>query len=264
MNCFIGHKSELTLHIAEGSTGYDTGGWESFISQSDLYNDDTEHYNMTAAENVSVAYMRDYHHTKWQPLFAPFNIPYSALRDKFEVAKLADEQPDAEIVKFTLLKEDETLSAHTIALIRSKETGIRPLIVENTSRVAPKTEKIKKVGNFEFWGTSKKYYAKDGLEGAYVMKDNFLHPYQGAIAPDPQPLRAFRWFILTSTLGTPKLSIEIGDGDHITHINSSQINTEVASSIKGNKSVIYTLDGRYMTKTPSRGIYILNGRKAIR
>lgn len=255
----------VTLHAIPGALGYEMGYWlhPNVTVQYDLGEQlvDKVNYTMTEnASNITIPYVRNYKHTGWQPLFVPFDIPYSALGENFEVAQLIDGQEITESVKFTMLRENQTLPAHSIALIRSKKTGRRTLLVENTQRyAAPNPAVAVNAEGFVFKGTYESIQP-DMLEtlGAYVMKGGMLHPYR-RMTDSAQPLGAYRWYLVQTTGGgTSKLRIEIGD--LITHLD---VNEEALHSEASN-AVIYTLDGRRVMGTPTKGIYIVNGKKVFR
>ena len=85
-----------------------------------------------ATIDIVITYTRNFTHTGWQALYVPFDIPYDAISDKFDVAELNnfhqyDDNNDGGFDRTELevlrLKAGSTIEHHTPYVIRAKETG---------------------------------------------------------------------------------------------------------------------------------------------
>jgi hypothetical protein len=220
--------------------------------------------------------------SKWNALYVPFEIPVADIIDKYDVAyindvRLYDSDNDGEIddngmeVEVVPVKSG-TLNANTPCLIRVKKSlstedaaAARSMNLALETKLRPAEEK-----KFECSSIYKKF-AFTGVYNKRVMDvdEDFTGAF--AIATDgnwraSKSLKPFRIFLqITNRDGSPyqptdaSASIRIrvaGEDEEATGISSPEAATDNA------EQVIYDLHGRRV-KNPTKGIYIVNGKKTV-
>ncbi|MBQ8805215.1 MAG: leucine-rich repeat protein [Bacteroidaceae bacterium] len=220
--------------------------------------------------------------SKWNALYVPFEIPVADIIDKYDVAyindvRLYDSDNDGEIddngmeVEVVPVKSG-TLNANTPCLIRVKKSlstedaaAARSMNLALETKLCPAEEKT-----FDCSSIYKKF-AFTGVYNKRVMDvdEDFTGAF--AIAKDgnwraSSSLKPFRIFLqITNRDGSPyqptdaSASIRIrvaGEDEEATGISSPEATTDNA------EQVIYDLHGRRV-KNPTKGIYIVNGKKTV-
>ena len=220
--------------------------------------------------------------SKWNALYVPFEIPVADIIDKYDVAyindvRLYDSDNDGEIddngmeVEVVPVKSG-TLNANTPCLIRVKKSlSTEDAAAARSMNLALET-KLRHAEEKEFKCSSiYKEFAFTGVYNKRVMDvdEDFTGAF--AIATDgnwraSKSLKPFRIFLqITNRDGSPyqptdaSASIRIrvaGEDEEATGISSPEATTDNA------EQVIYDLHGRRV-KNPTKGIYIVNGKKTV-
>lgn len=220
--------------------------------------------------------------SKWNALYVPFEIPVADIIDKYDVAyindvRLYDSDNDGEIddngmeVEVVPVKSG-TLNANTPCLIRVKKSlstedaaAARSMNLALETKLCPAKEKTFDCSSIY------KTFAFTGVYNKRVMDvdEDFTGAF--AIATDgnwraSKSLKPFRIFLqITNRDGSPyqptdaSASIRIrvvGEDEEATGISSPEATTDNA------EQVIYDLHGRRV-KNPTKGIYIVNGKKTV-
>lgn len=220
--------------------------------------------------------------SKWNALYVPFEIPVADIIDKYDVAyindvRLYDSDNDGEIddngmeVEVVPVKSG-TLNANTPCLIRVKKSlstedaaAARSMNLALETKLCPAEEKTFDCSSIY------KTFAFTGVYNKRVMDvdEDFTGAF--AIATDgnwraSKSLKPFRIFLqITNRDGSPyqptdaSASIRIrvaGEDEEATGISSPETATDNA------EQVIYDLHGRRV-KNPTKGIYIVNGKKTV-
>ena len=219
--------------------------------------------------------------SKWNALYVPFEIPVADIIDKYDVAyindvRLYDSDNDGEIddngmeVEVVPVKSG-TLNANTPYLIRVKKSlsaedaaAARSMNLTLETKLCRAEEKTFDCSSlyktFAFTGIYSKRVkdVDDDFTGAYaIATDGNWHP-----SPSLKPFRIF--LHVTNRDGTPyqptsaaAIRIRMVGEEETTGIE----NLEPAGN--GQQStVIYDLAGRRV-ETPTKGIYIVNGKKTV-
>ena len=242
----------------------------------------TETPNFTA--NV-LNYTRNFTHTGWQALYVPFDIPYDAISDKFDVAELNmfhqyDDNNDGDFDRTELevlrLKAGSTIEHHTPYVIRAKETG------EQTVTLADATAYRAEEKEFECMSLKRRYVfhgTYSGVSGADMLAGGYYALSNGELcraASASAALGGFRWYVSVTDRATglpvspaalpAKMRIvEWGEeGGEATGIAAAP-----ADAPRTAAAPVYDLNGRRVGTADAmdalpKGVYIVNGKKAIR
>ena len=272
--------------IYESSEGHTVGNVfkEETTSVTDASNNTTITNHIYMSDQVQ--YLRTFKNDKWQPLYVPFAMDYSAWSDQFEVAEITgiiENGFESEIEFYVIgdiLGEDDTVEPHTPYLIRAKNPNAdiaKKLTVlkdeklsaddgEYTKISIPSTKNSGYTYNFVGQytaargtdGTNDKIpysYGNDGYN--FVMKGGVLkHPSQ----ENGAKLGAFRWYI-SITKENPNAesaTFSFGRFDNDGTTGIEEVTTENVT-VKG----IYDLQGRKIDEITKPGLYIVDGVKVL-
>ena len=277
------NKNTCTLYVPHGAKAIyaSTDGWKEFkniveLEASDnepdinpdkefVLNDGDAYTATLPQEYKKITYNRTFNNKGWQAWYVPFAVDYNILKDDFDVAEINDmhqfddnndgllDRLELEIIRVT----SGTLEANYPYLVRAKSIGSKSIVVENTvlETAVDNTIDCSSVKTkYSFVGTlsgisgnvmyNNGYYALGG--GKLVMaEDNTVY------------LKPLRWYMNIESRNNVKAvkSIGISFEGEITGVED--IVTE-----NYDKAVYYDLSGRRV-ENPTRGIYIVNGRKVI-
>lgn len=199
----------------------------------------------------------------WYAMYVPFAIPQMKLTD-YEVVKFTTFDENKMSLKVEVVEEVE---ANTPYLIRAKTQEAATNLMITLTDVIVKTES----NTFEFENGTKKAIIKgvyketiaSEIPGAYAMSGGVLKQ-----AADPnQILKPFRFYVMlidttngeavqSNTLNSIGIDFNGEEGDVATGIDNPE------STNDNREPVIYDLQGRRVTN-PTKGIYIVNGKKVV-
>ena len=219
----------------------------------------------------SITYTRDFQNTDWQPLYVPFDIPYGNVVDDFDVADINNvhqyDHNDDGVVDETVIEAFKvtggTLAANYPYLIRAKSVGEKVLSLSNAMLYATVENSIDCSSIHEmytFAGTYKRISSSE-LNGCYTLADGEWQP-----VTTNTTIGSFRFY----------LKVENRDGNPVSrtgNIRMRVVGYEEEDEDGGETSIgyvdfkseileIYDLQGRRIEK-PTKGIYIVNGRKVL-
>lgn len=217
--------------------------------------------------------------SKWNALYVPFEIPMAEIADKYDVAyindvRLYDSDNDGDIdengmeVEVVYVKSG-TLNANTPYLIRVKKSLAADATARNLALNLTDATLFPAVENtfdcssvyktFKFSGIYNRRMSKE-IPGAYAIAgDGNWHTIS-----DGSWLNPFRIFLtIENRDGTPYQSISsaairnrvAGEEDETTGINDTQLAQDKQQSV-------YDLQGRPV-ENPTKGVYIVNGKKTL-
>lgn len=289
---FNGCTSLTCIYVPKGAAAaYNVAPWNSYeiveVTDKWAITDNgatayTETPNFTA--NV-LNYTRNFTHTGWQALYVPFDIPYDAISDKFDVAELNmfhqyDDNNDGDFERTELevlrLKAGSTIEHHTPYVIRAKDTG------EQTVTLADATAYRAEEKEFECMSLKRRYVfhgTYSGVSGADMLAGGFYALSNGELcraASASAALGGFRWYVSVTDRATglpvspaalpAKMRIvEWGEeGGEITGIAAAP-----ADAPRTADAPVYDLNGRRVGTADAmdvlpKGVFIVNGKKTIR
>ena len=286
------HKDEVTMLTEPTKVGYEFSGWDKTLATmpaedvvisgtfvrlpiDNLVILDTEE-NFLIDEELeceTVTYTRSFSDTQWQALYVPFEIPVTEeFLANFEVADLNNvhqyDHNDDGVTDETVIEAFKvtsgTLDANYPYLIRAKETGEKSVVVTGDMLNATEENSIDCSSvreKFTFTGTYRTL-SSDALtpgEGYYTLING-----EWQLATEETTLGAFRFYLKVDSRNgnammarTIRMRIvgENGSDDDTTGIDNSQLKIQ-------NSQFIYDLQGRRV-ENPTKGIYIVNGKKAV-
>ena len=211
-------------------------------------------------EALQATYTRTLSNMKWNALYLPFDISVDALENcniaSFTTMNLHD---DNSVTMTATINEAGTLHANTACLIRMK-SGVEELCVtennvtvwaeQNTESYTNGSKKASVTGVYSETIASE-------IAGAYAMSDGALKQ----AADENQKLNPFRFYLLLTDNDVPvqvsalkSIGINV-DGDGTSSISPVQ-------STIDESHVVYDLQGRRVD-IPSKGVYIVNGKKVV-
>ena len=285
-NCYTQELSVVvtdgTLRIGVEKTTASSNDWTCFDNfqltymgksieiddaQENFYQEEDEDYNV-------VTYTRNFKDTHWQPLYVPFQTPYETIKDDFDVAYINNvhqyDYDDNGTTDETLIEaikiKDGTLKANYPYLIRAKEIGNMTISIPNTTIYATEENSIDCSSVFDTYTFTGIYEATDFPlnEGYYTLSNGEWTPIT-----DDTALGAFRFYMKIESRGIEDkpqaLSIRmriIGDDDEGEGGNTTSLERP-QGNINNTSQSVYDLTGRQVTN-PTKGIYIVNGKKVIR
>lgn len=270
--------SNITLYVPIGyESVYTTAeGWKEFgviIGIEELIDGQTFDNNENKVVD-NITYTRTFNNTNWQALYVPFEISVTEkfLTD-FEVADLNDvrqyDRDDDGVKDETVIEAFKvtsgTLEANYPYLIRAKETGEKTITVTDAILYAAEENSIDCSSireKFTFTGTYSKLSSEvlPQGDGYYALSGGVWQPVaEGA------SLGAFRFYLKVDSRNSLNASLsnairmrvidENGNEDGTTGIENSEFKIQ-------NSEIIYDLQGRRV-ENPTKGVYIVNGKKMI-
>ena len=269
---------ECTLYVPAGSIeSYKSADyWKDFgsikpIKRNIEITDGSDNVTQDKDEEcASISYTRNFTNTAWQSLYVPFAIPVTdELLADFEIADLNDIRQydrdddgvkDETVVEAFKVKSGATLAANYPYLIRAKEAGEKTVTVTDATLFATEETSIDCSSiheKYTFTGTYSTMESSE-LTGCYALCDGVWQP----IAEDAT-LGAFRVYLKIESRDnntTPAQAIRVrvigeDEEDGATAIENSQL-------INDKSDVVYDLKGRRVDN-PTKGVYIVNGRKVV-
>lgn len=231
--------------------------------------------NLAEKENCCITYIRNFKNTYWQTLYVPFEIPVTEefLAD-FEVADLNDirqyDRDDDGMADETVVEAFKltkgTLEANYPYLIRAKEAGEKTITVADATLYATEENSYDCSSlheKYTFIGTYSTLPAAS-LTGCYALSGGVWQPLaENAL------LGSFRFYLkIEDRDGAPVVAKACGirmrivdengdEEDGATHIDTVKLVINSHPS-----TLIYDLQGRRV-ENPTKGIYIINGKKVV-
>ena len=208
---FSGCSSLTTVYVPEGAkSAYNVKPWKNYeiVEFLDALNiSDNGSVIYAQAEDAAkdkINYTRNYAHTGWQALYVPFDIPYDAISDKFDVAELNNfhqfdddndgifDRTELEVLR---LKAGDVIVHNTPYVIRAKAAGEHTITLtdatlyaaEETSRACTSVKR-----RYEFRGTYAGVSGADMLSGGYYA---FAGGTLRKAASASAALGGFRWYV---------------------------------------------------------------------
>ena len=282
-----------TIYVPKGFTAaYNVSPWNNYeivefldatLNISD--NGSAIYAQVEDAAKDEINYTRNYAHTGWQALYVPFDIPYDAISDKFDVAELNmfhqyDDNNDGDFDRTELevlrLKAGSTIEHHTPYVIRAKAAG------EQTVAVSDVTAYRAEEKEFECMSLKRRYVfhgTYSGVSGADMLAGGFYALSNGELcraASASDALGGFRWYVSVTDRATglpvspaalpAKMRIvEWGEeGGEVTGIAAAP-----AAAPRPASAPVYDLNGRRIGTADAmdalpKGVYIVNGKKVMK
>ncbi len=220
---------------------------------------DGEEYTATQdTEYSEITYKRTFNHTEWQALYVPFTMDYNDLKSDFEIGRIIQitQTDEGHLHVAAQIIESGTLKANYPYFIKPKTTGEK-VFKANSNKLYKATNKKLNCGTIDFSAT---------FTGTYTtitdMADNgFFAMSNGRLkqaVDNSATLAPFRWYLFlednegTLVINEIKLRIDRSGTTGIESIEDANIATPV----------YYDLSGRKV-ENPTRGIYIVNGKKVL-
>ena len=235
------------------------------------------------AAKDKINYTRNYAHTSWQALYVPFDIPYDAISDKFDVAELNmfhqyDDNNDGDFDRTELevlrLKAGSTIEHHTPYVIRAKAAGEYTIALTDATLYKSEAASLDCSSlkyRYVFQGTY------SGVGGSDMYSNGYYSFSEGTLckaASASAALGGFRWYVSVEDLsGTPvspaalpaKMRIvEWGEeGGEVTGIAAAP-----ADAPRTADAPVYDLNGRRIGTADamdalSKGVYIKKNKKVM-
>ena len=289
---FSGCSSLTTVYVPEGAkSAYNVEPWRNyeiveFLDALNISDNGAAIYAQAEdAATDKINYTRNYAHTGWQALYVPFDIPYDAISDKFDVAELNNfhqfdddndgifDRTELEVLR---LRAGSTIEHHTPYVIRAKAAG------EQTVTLADATAYRAEEKEFECMSLKLRYVfhgTYSGVSGADMLAGGFYALSNGKLckaASASAALGGFRWYVSVTdratglpvspaTLPAKMRIVEWSEeGGEVTGIAAAP-----ADAPRTADAPVYDLNGRRVGTADAmdalpKGVYIVNGKKTIR
>ena len=207
-------------------------------------------YTPVAATDVDVVLTRGITAEKWSTIVLPFDIASSDITTIFgagaSVAEL--ESGDASTLTFSTTLTDNKMKANQPYAIKVTSNFTSATINGVTIVNATPTQSIT---NWDFIGT---YSLTTVPEGSYYFKGNQLYQRSAGHTTTMKPFRAYLTYTGGGSSPAPNFVID-GETTGIAHISTDgQMNLE--------EGAFYNLNGQRVAN-PTKGLYIVNGRKVM-
>ena len=253
--------------------------WAAYVDKYVFLTDGEDYTNTKEQTTEMVTYTRDFNNTQWQAWYVPFDIEYDAISEDFTAAALNavhqyDDDEDGVFERWTVeilkLKSGDVMQANLPYMIRAKETGEHKFVVEDAT-LYPAVENTLDCSSIRVHYTFKGNYS---LMDGKILRDNGWYAVGGGSLVTPtvgSNLKAYRWLLMPEarsgygTFYAPKrIDLVIGDDEgEATAIE--EVTLENSAETTGN---VYDLNGRLIHKNSlkslPKGVYIVNGKKAVK
>ena len=290
-SAFSGCTDLTTIYVPKGAAAYNVAPGNSYeiAEYTDTWTiSDNGAAAYTETPNFmanSLNYTRNYAHTGWQALYVPFDIPYDAISDKFDVAELNNfhqfdddndgifDRTELEVLR---LRAGSTIEHHTPYVIRAKTAGEQTVTLTDATAYRAEEKEFECMSlklRYVFHGTY------SGVSGADMLAGGFYALSNGELcraASASAALGGFRWYVSVTDRATglpvspaalpAKMRIVewSEEGGEITGIAAAPAATPRPAS-----APVYDLNGRRIGTADAmdalpKGVYIVNGKKTIR
>ena len=221
--------------------------------------------NEESVDYNKIIYKRTFDNTNWQAWYVPFAIDCSQLTDEFDVAKINDvhqydddnngilDRSELEVIKI----QSETLKANYPYLIRAKEIGEYSIIVKDATLEAAADKSI------DCSSVETKYYfvgTSAGVSGSEMYNNSYYALSGGKLqlpSSSSVSLKPFRWYMKVES----RVGMQFANEIRIRYLDETTEIDEVEFE-GGAEAVYYDLSGRRV-ENPTRGIYIVNGKRVF-
>ena len=289
---FSGCSSLTTVYVPEGAkSAYNVEPWKNyeiveFLDALNISDNGAAIYAQAEdAAKDKINYTRNYAHTGWQALYVPFDIPYDAISDKFDVAELNNfhqfdddndgifDRTELEVLR---LRAGSTIEHHTPYVIRAKTAG------EQTVTLTDATAYRAEEKEFECMSLKRRYVfhgTYSGVSGADMLAGGFYALSNGELcraASASAALGGFRWYVSVTDRATglpvspAALPVKMRivewseEGGEVTGIAAAP-----ADAPRTADAPVYDLNGRRVGTADAmdalpKGVYIVNRKKTIR
>lgn len=285
------NKYEKPIEVPGGATLYcvavnenveDCHSWVAAYKNMDFVTikDGVKIVNESIRKNLQIDYCRNFSNTNWQAIYVPISMSYDDWKEDFEVAKIndinmydidADGEIDVTELEIIMVKNG-TLKPNHPYLIKAKTTGEKIIHLQNAT-LYPMVDNSLDVSSaemkFTFVGTS------EGVTGEEMVANHYYAMAGGTLAYTEDTnisLKPYRWYMKAESRGgqvilpnanNSRIRVKVyGEDGEVTGIEEF-----VADEIIAESNVVYSLDGRIVSKNGtsglSSGIYISNGKKII-
>lgn len=147
---------------------------------------------------------------------------------------------------------DQVLPANTGVILAANEATTTPFtpVPATTAPEAPTDNKLQ--------ATSGAAVTVDAATNAYIFttKDNDNVAFFGLLSSSMRSIKAFKAYLTVGSNAAPRLSLNFGDDNVTTGINTITNGEQKAD-------IIYDLSGRRVMNVQRAGIYIVNGQKRL-
>lgn len=210
--------------------------------------------------DINVSYTRTFANNNWNAWYMPFDIEASEYSDKVTFYEITGVEESDDSWNTTLTEVTGTVNANTPYIVKSKSESSQDVVFTATS--LKKTENASKVltsdkgSIFTFTGNYTKKFAK--LESGWyglASKDGTFSKQTGNVNNSLYP---FRFFLTIEGAAASKANIggfNIVEDNDPTGINNVNVETK-------KDNIVYDLQGRRVSN-PTKGIYIVNGKKVL-
>ena len=260
-----------------------------FLEKPITFENSQQTTDVTYNEYNMVSYVRNFKNTNWQALYVPVELVYSDWNENFEICKVHSILEAGSIFYAMADIVEDKVEPHQLYLIRAKEIGEHTITVSQTHRTDTDGDALHRVytsntdteGTAPVIATSESFTGKSGaiytFTGQYAATslkeaDHTQPPYLYAMTggelkrPNPSsatgiPLGAFRWWLkVTPPAGAQGQMFSTGKIDHssTTGVEGIMIDLNEVDGV----DIYYDLNGRFV-ESPTKGIYIKNGKKTI-
>ena len=208
-------------------------------------------YTPVAATGVDVVLTRGIKAGNWSTIVLPFDIANGDITTVFgdgaSVAELTSESTESTL-KFTTTLTDSKMKANQPYAIKVTSNFTSATINGVTIVNATPTQSIT---NWDFIGT---YSSTSVPTGSYYFKGNQLYQRSAGHTTSMKPFRAYLTYTGGGSSSAPNFVID-GETTGIAHISADgQMNLE--------EGAFYNLNGQRVAN-PTKGLYIVNGKKVI-
>ena len=266
-------KENCILYVPAGAkeTYAATNGWKDFTNIVEFKKsvnlvDGVPYTDTEPVKCLELVYSRTFNNTNWQAWYVPFAIEYDQLSNDFDVAEINnihqydnndDGAMDETILEVIKLKRG-TLQANYPYLVRAKEAGEKSIVLNYLTLEAAKSDSV------DCSSVKLKYYfvgTASGVSGAEMFDNGYYALSGGALmqaADNTVDLKPFRWYMSVESRGS-----NVSPG--IIKIRVKGETTDVDAVVPEEQTeapVYYDLSGRRV-ENPTRGIYIVNGKKVF-
>ena len=243
-------------------------------------NDATAYDSKAEFTVTNLEYKRSFSHDKWLAVYVPFSIDCGQLTEEYEMATINNfhefEQKDGKyniVLEVKPVTNGTTIPVLTPCLIRMKQAPetaeAKTLQFTNVSFAAAADKKIDCASvtrYYQFLGTLN---AKVGFDTTsdFVINEGELWKAGSDTELNPQ-----RWYLnasdrtgseLNPSVQLSRIAIHVIGGDETTDIDGIYVKTDT-EDVSSSRQGIYDLQGRKLSKEPTSGIYIKDGKKYVK
>lgn len=276
--------AKCTLYVPAGATqAYTTKGWNRYFTIVEMEPEpiteleivDGSYSEFIVDEDTEygiLTYTRTLPNTKWNALYVPFELPYSVISDKYDVAYIndvdaydTDDNGEIDDLAMEIIRiKGGTLKANYPYMIKAKTAADRNMSITLENAVLRETKEVSLdcssvYQQYTITGIYSRKTAEELTGKLAISVNGAWQPLAAGTALNP-----FRLYLSINNRDDSPVKVESVAMSRVRIVESSETTgVESVILLPKEEMVIFDLSGRRVKQPVKGGVYIVNGKKVL-